>query len=63
MNNWDTMMLKRELFDLFENARILYNDYYRINRDFTKDDIEAIKKLMELVEHNTKEVKEMIKNV
>ena len=63
MNNWDTMMLKRELFDLFENARILYNDYYRINRDFTKDDIEAIKKLMELVEHNTKEIKEMIKNV
>jgi hypothetical protein len=63
MNNWDTMMLKRELFDLFENARILYNDYYRINRNFTKDDIEAIKKLMELVEHNTKEVKEMIKNV
>ena len=63
MNNWDTMMLKRELFDLFENARILYNDYYRINRDFTKDDIETIKKLMELVEHNTKEVKEMIKNV
>lgn len=63
MNNWDTMMLKRELFDLFENARILYNDYYRIDRDFTKDDIEAIKKLMELVEHNTKEIKEMIKNV
>ncbi len=61
MNNWDTMMLKRELFDLFENARILYNDYYRINRDFTKDDIEAIKKLIELVEHNTKEIKEMIK--
>lgn len=63
MNNWDTMMLKRELFDLFDNARILYNDYYRINRDFTKDDIEAIKKLMELVENNTKEIKEMIKNV
>lgn len=63
MNNWDTMMLKRELFDLFDNAKILYNDYYRIDRNFINDDIEAIKKLMELVENNTKEVKEMIKNV
>ena len=63
MNNWDTMMLKRELFDLFENARILYNDYYRTQRDFTGDDLEAIKMLTELVEHNTKEIKEMIKNV
>lgn len=63
MNNWDTMMLKRKIFELFENVRILYNDYYRIDRDFTKDDIEAIKMLMELVGYNTKEAKEMIKNV
>ena len=63
MNNWNTMMLKRELFDLFENARILFNDYVNgIDRDFTKEDIKAIEKLMELVEHDSEEIKEMIKN-
>lgn len=62
MNNWNTMMLKRELFDLFENARILFNDYVNgIDRDFTKEDIKAIEKLMELVEHDSEEIKEMIK--
>lgn len=64
MNNWETMMLKRELFDLFENARMLYNDFYRIyDRDFNDDDLKRIEKLMELVEHDTKEIKEMIENV
>ena len=60
MNNWDTMQTKRELFDLFENARILYNEYYRIQRDFCKDDLKAIKKFMELVDNNSKNIKEMI---
>lgn len=63
MNNGDTMMLKRELFDLFENARILFNDYYRIDRNFNEEDLKAIEKLMELVEHDSKDIKEMIKNV
>lgn len=62
MNNWNSMMLKRELFDLSENARILFNDYYRINRDFNEEDLKAIEKLIELVEHDSREIKEMIKN-
>ena len=62
MNNWDTMQLKRELFDLFDNSRILYNDFYRIQRNFNEDDLKTIEKIMELIEHNTKEVKEIIKN-
>lgn len=62
MNNWNSMMLKRELFDLFETARILFNDYYRINRDFNKEDLKTIEKLIELVEHDSEEIKEMIKN-
>lgn len=61
MNNWESMMLKRELFDLFENARILFNDYYRIDRNFNEEDLKAIEKLMELVETNTNEIKEMLK--
>ena len=62
MNNWNSMQLKRELFDLFENARILFNDYYRIDRDFNEEDLKAIEKLMELVDYDSKEIKEMIKN-
>ena len=60
MNNWDSMQLKRYLFDLYDSARILFNDYYRIDRDFNEDDLKAISKLMELVEYDSKEIKEMI---
>lgn len=62
MNNWNSIMLKRELFDLFENVRILFNDYCRIDRNFNKEDLKAIEKLIELVEHDSEEIKEMIKN-
>ncbi|MBQ6628562.1 MAG: hypothetical protein IJI98_11165 [Methanosphaera sp.] len=61
MNNWDTMLTKRELFDLFENARILFNEYVNgISRDYTEEDTKSIQKLIELIEENIKEVKEMI---
>jgi len=62
MNNWDSMLMRQYLFDLFETARILFNDYVNgINRDFTKDDLKAINKLLELVDSDTKELKEDIK--
>lgn len=62
MNNWDSMLMRQCLFDLFENARILFNDYVNgIHRDFTKEDLKAIDKLLELVDSDTKELKEDIK--
>lgn len=62
MNNWNSMLMRQYLFDLFENTRILFNDYVNgINRDFTKEDLKAIDKLLELVDSDTKELKEEIK--
>jgi len=56
------MNLKRELFDLYDNVRIIWNDIYRINRNYNKEDLQKLEKLIELVEHDSKEIKEMIKN-
>lgn len=61
MNNGDSMIIRQYLFDLFENTRILFNDYVNgINRSFTKEDLKAIEKLLELVETDNNEIKEMI---
>ena len=62
MNSWNIMLMRQYLFDLFENARILFNDYVNgIYSDFTKDDLKAINELLELVDSDTKELKEEIK--
>ena len=62
MNNWDSMIIRQYLFDLFESTRILFNDYVNgINRSFTKEDLKAIEKLLELVETDKNEIKEMLK--
>ena len=50
MNNWDTMLTKRELFDLFENARILFNEYVNgISRDYTEEDTKSIQEVKEMI--------------
>lgn len=62
MNSWNSMLMRQYLFDLFENARILFNDYVNgMQRDFTKEDLKAIEKLLELAEYDIKEIKEDIK--
>ncbi len=58
MDNWETMQIKRILFDLFDNARELYNVYYRTDKNYTEEDIKTIKKYIELMENKIKEVKE-----
>jgi hypothetical protein len=63
MNNWETMKTKRIIFDLFDYARILWNDFYRLDRDFNEEDVKRLKELIKLIEHDTKEIKEMIENV
>ena len=61
MNDWETLMTKRELFSLFENARILYNNYVNgYDWDYVEEDVNAIEKYIELIESNIKEVKETI---
>ena len=61
MNNWETMNLKRNLFDLCDTARIIWNDIYRIDRNYNEDDIKKLEKLIELLEYDIKEVKEELK--
>lgn len=58
-DNWKTMNVKREIFDLFDNARVLFNDYYNgFEGSYTIEDIETIKSLLSKIEGNIKNIKE-----
>lgn len=61
MNNWETMQVKRIIFDLFDYARILWNDFYRLDRDFNEEDIKRIKELIKLIDYDAREIKEELK--
>ena len=41
----DKLELRRLIFDLFENARILFNEYYNGKEEYTDDDLEKIYEL------------------
>lgn len=41
----DKLELKRLIFDLFENARILFNDYYNGKEEYTDRDLDEIYEL------------------
>lgn len=45
------MELMREIFEVFENARILFNEYYNAkmfkNEEYTNEELKEIKKLIE----------------
>lgn len=58
MNN---LNLKHEIFDIFENARILFNDYYNDKNEYQEKDIRAIYDLVMSLQMNIDEVKDMIK--
>ncbi len=54
--------LKRNVFLLYDNARILFNDYYNkcwnSKEDYTEEDIKRILELFERIETNIKDFKE-----
>lgn len=58
MNN---LYLKNEIFDIFESARILFNDYYNVKNEYQEKDIRAIYDLIMSLQINIDEVKDMIK--
>ena len=60
MNNWETMQIKREIFDIQDKVRVLWNDFYRKDGEFDETDLKAIENIMKSMEHNFKEIKEMI---
>ena len=53
--------LKNELFDVFENARILFNDYYNGKEDYSDEDLEKIKELLKAIKENIKNIDEELK--
>lgn len=44
------------IFDIFENARVLFNDYYNGKENYTDEDIEKIKELLEKTKEDIKQI-------
>lgn len=53
--------LKNEIFDVFENARILFNDYYNGKENYSDEDIEKIKELLKAIKEDIKNIEEELK--
>lgn len=61
MQNWETYQTKNIIFDLFDYTRMLYNDYYNgFNNNYDEEDIKRIKFILEKIEEDLKNVKELI---
>lgn len=57
MNN--TNEIKRNIFDLFENARVLFNEYYNgFNHNYTEEDKKIIQTLISSIEYDLENIKE-----
>lgn len=52
--------LKREMFDLFDNARILFNDYYNGKKEYSEEDIKNIYDLILKVQDNVSNIESII---
>lgn len=50
-------ILKNEIFDIFENARELFNDYYNGKEEYTQEDYKRILEIIENMKNNIKEIK------
>lgn len=61
MDSWEIMQLKRELFNLYDLARILFNQFYNGKDSYNKTDINAIYNLMRCIKKNIAEIEEEIK--
>ena len=48
--------LKRQIFDLCENARELWNNYYNGKENYTKEDFDEILRLVSEIENDVKEI-------
>ena len=42
--------LKRQIFDLFDSARVLFNDYYNGKNNYTETDLLEISNLIRKIE-------------
>jgi len=53
---FNELYFKNEIFDLFENARVLFNDYYNGKESYTNEDINAIKDILKAIKENIKNI-------
>lgn len=57
MNN--TFEIKRNIFDILDNARILFNEYYNgFNHNYTNEDKKIIAALISIIESDIDNIKE-----
>lgn len=52
-SNWN---IKNNIFILFENARVLFNDYYIWNKKYSEEEIEKIKELIDKMKENIEDI-------
>ena len=52
--------LRREMFDLYENARILFNEYYNGKEEYTEEDIKNIYDLVLKIQENVNNIESEI---
>lgn len=55
------LYFKSEIFDLFENARELFNNYYNGKANYTENDLYEISYLIAKMEENIKNIKEELR--
>lgn len=57
----DNSMVKHEIFNIFDNARELYNRYYVLhNGNYTEEDYNNIKRILLALEENLIDLKKEI---
>lgn len=57
---YDKLCFKNEIFDLFENARVMFNDFYNGKEEYSEKDIKDIKDLLLKMQENINNIKSYI---
>lgn len=57
----NTIEVKRNIFDLFNNARVLFNDYYNgFDHNYTDEDKKIILALLNIISDDIDNIKELL---
>ena len=57
----NTFEIKRRIFNLFENVRALFNDYYNgFYHNYTNEDKKVISGLLNMIENDLDIIKELL---
>lgn len=61
MENYEISELKRQIFDLFDRARILFNDFYNGKEEYTDRDISEMYDLILRIDNeNVREIERLL---